>query len=324
MPANPLTLPPPSTARPIQVGAAPVQVAVIIPAYNEEDTVGDTVRAFLRALPGCSVSVCDNGSTDATAQRARQAGAQVLAEPTRGKGHAVRRLLGAVHADVYVLADADLTYDADSAAAMISLLQSQRLDMVTGVRLATEASAYPAGHAWGNALFNRLFGWLFHVPTRDVFSGYRIFTRRFVRVLPVLSAGFEIETEMSAMAAILHLSTGEIDVPYRPRPAGSTSKLRTWSDGWRILRGFLRLFRHFSPQRFYGLVATLLFLISLALGIPVVLEYLETGLVPRFPTAILASSLAVIGAGLMTTGHILEAIARNRIEQRQLFFLLSD
>lgn len=296
---------------------------IILPAHNEEKTVAATIQAFRKILPNCEVVVCDNASTDQTASIARKAGARVIHEPLKGKGNAVRRLLATVNADIYILADADQTYDAQSAPAMIALLEQEHLDMVTGIRQHTESHSYRSGHVWGNALFNRLFGKLFKTPTQDIFSGYRVFTRRFASILPIQSSGFEIETEMTAIASILKISTGEFPVHYAPRPAGSTSKLRTWSDGFKILRSFFRLFRHFYPAHFYGAVAGLTALLGLWLGIPVIVEFMHTGLVPRFPTAILASSLGMIAFVIFTTGIILEALARNRIEQRQLFFLAS-
>lgn len=231
------------------------KIAVILPAHNEEKTVAATVQAFQQVLPGCEVVVCDNASTDQTARIARKAGARVIHEPLKGKGNAVRRLLATVNADIYILADADQTYDAS--------------------------------------------------------------------ILPIQSSGFEIETEMTAIASILKISTGELPVHYAPRPAGSTSKLRTWSDGFKILKSFFRLFRHFYPAHFYGAVAGLTALLSLCLGLPIVIEFMQTGLVPRIPTAILASSLGMIAFVIFTTGIILEALARNRIEQRKLFFLAS-
>ena len=202
-------------------------IAIILPAHNEEKTVAATVKAFQQVLPNCEVVVCDNASTDQTAHIARKAGARVIHEPLKGKGNAVRRLLATVNADIYILADADQTYDAQSAPAMIKLLEQAHLDMVTGIRQHTESHSYRTGHLWGNALFNRLFGKLFKTPTQDIFSGYRVFTRRFASILPIQSSGFEIETEMTAIASILKISTGEFPVHYAPRPAGSNSKLRT-------------------------------------------------------------------------------------------------
>lgn len=298
-------------------------IAIILPAHNEEKTVAATVKAFKQVLPNCEVVVCDNASTDQTAHIARKAGARVIHEPLKGKGNAVRRLLATVNADIYILADADQTYDAQSAPAMIKLLEQAHLDMVTGIRQHTENHSYRTGHLWGNVLFNRLFAKLFKTPTQDIFSGYRVFTRRFASILPIQSSGFEIETEMTAIASILKISTGEFPVHYAPRPTGSNSKLRTWSDGFKILKSFFRLFRHFYPAHFYGTVAGLTALLSLLLGVPVIIEFIQTGLVPRIPTAILASSLGMIAFVIFTTGIILEALARNRIEQRKLFFLAS-
>lgn len=304
--------------------AAYHDVAVILPAYNEATAVSETVRSFQRALPGCTVVVCNNRSTDATADVALAAGARVIDENEPGKGNAVRRLLATVDADLYVMADADTTYDAHAACGMIALMERDHLDMVTGVRVHTDKTAYRWGHVWGNRLFNRLFSRLFSTNTQDVFSGYRVLSGRFARALPVQASGFEIETEMSAMASILKLPTGEMPVAYSPRPAGSHSKLNTWRDGLRILRTYVRLLRHFHPKRFYGFWSAVIGAFSLGLGMPVVLEFLETGLVPRFPTAILASSLGLISALAFLAGLLLAAVAKNRIEQRQLVLRLRE
>lgn len=298
-------------------------VAVILPAYNEEIAVGQTVTAFLMALPGCTVVVCNNRSTDATEEIARKAGALVINETKPGKGHAVRRLLAAIDADVYVMADADSTYDANVARDMIDLLEREHLEMVTGVRVHAQSSAYRAGHVLGNKVFNNLFCRLFGTASSDIFSGYRVFSKRFSHAMPVQAEGFEIETEMTAMASILKLSVGELPVKYSPRPAGSFSKLNTYHDGLRILRNYFRILRHFYPKRFYGFIAIFIGAASIGLGTPIVFEFIKTGLVPRMPTAILSSSLGIISIIALMTGLILESIAKNRIEQRLLAFFLS-
>jgi len=300
-----------------------VDIAVILPAYNEAVAVGQTVRAFHKALPGCTVVVCNNCSTDATADVARREGALVIDEPQPGKGHAVRRLLATVDADLYIMADADATYDADAARDMIDLMEREHLDMVTGVRVHEDSTAYRRGHVWGNRVFSNLFGKLFGVTPADVFSGYRALSGRFARAMPVQAAGFEIETEMSAVASILKLSVGEYPVRYSPRPAGSVSKLNTYGDGFKILKTYIRILRHFYPKRFYGFFSVAIGLLSLGLGAPVVIEFVETGLVPRVPTAILASSLGIISAVAFMAGLMLESIAKSRIEQRQLAFLFN-
>lgn len=299
-------------------------VAVLLPAYNEEAAVGDTVQAFLQALPGCTVIVCNNCSTDQTVSVARAAGAQVINENMSGKGNAVRRLFATVDANLYVMADADTTYDANAAREMIEKMQAEHLDMVTGVRVHSDKTAYRRGHVWGNLLFNKLFSRLFKSVTHDVFSGYRVLSGRFARSLPVQSTGFEIETEMTAVATILKLSVGEVPVNYYPRPAGSFSKLNTYKDGFKILLTYVRLIRHFYPKRFYGLISVVLAMLSVVLGLPVVFEYLETGLVPRFPTAILASSIGMLSVFTLMSGLLLESIAKSRIEQRQLALLIKE
>jgi glycosyltransferase involved in cell wall biosynthesis len=297
-------------------------VAVILPAHNEEVGVASTVKSFIQTLPGCTVVVCNNASTDSTAEAAIHAGALVIDEPTLGKGNAVRRLLATVDAKIYVMSDADTTYDAGCSREMIALLERQHLDMVTGVRLHTKSLAYRPGHILGNIVFNRLFDGLFKTKTRDVFSGYRVFSERFVHALPLQAKGFEVEAEISAIAAILRISVGEVQVGYSPRLAGSTSKLKTYRDGFRILLSYIRILRHFHPKRFYGFLALIIGAASLFFGAPVLLTYLESGLVPRFPTAVLASSLGTISALIFLTGILLEAIAKSRIEQRQLFFMM--
>lgn len=293
-------------------------VAVLLPAHNEELVVGETVRGFLDALPGCTVIVCDNCSTDSTALVAQQSGAIVIHEPHRGKGNAVRRLLNSVEADLYVMADADTTYDPCAAADMISLMRSDHLDLVTGVRQHTDPSAYRRGHLIGNSLFNKLFEGLFQVCTRDVFSGYRVISGRFARALCIQSSGFEVETELTAIAAVLKLSVAERPVRYSARPAGSSSKLKTCSDGFLILKTYILLLRHFHPRRFYGFFAVVFATVCLGLGFPVVLEFFRTGLVPRFPTAILASSIGLISVIFFVLSILLDILARIRLEQRQL------
>lgn len=295
-------------------------VAVILPAYNEEITVGKTVEAFREALPGCIVVVCNNASTDATSEVARKSGALVIDEPKPGKGNAVRRLLTTVDADFYLMADADSTYDANAAPEIIHMMEQKHLDMVTGVRSHNQNSAYRSGHVLGNKLFNYLFCKLFKTHSSDIFSGYRGFTKRFAYAMPVQSSGFEIETEMTALASILRISVGEITIKYSPRPSGSISKLNTYFDGLKILSNYFRILRHFYPKRFYGALALIMGAISISLGIPIILEFIDTGLVPRMPTAVLASSLGIISTTSLMTGLILESIARNRIEQRQLIF----
>ena len=293
-------------------------IAVLLPAHNEELAVAQTVRGFFSALPGCTVIVCDNCSTDATAELARQSGAIVIEEPLRGKGNAVRRLLNSVDADIYVIADADTTYDPLAAVQMIELLRADHLDLVTGVRQHTDPSAYRRGHVFGNTLFNKLFEGLFQVRTRDVFSGYRVISGRFARTLCIQSSGFELETELTAIAAVLKLSVAEMPVKYSARPAGSASKLKTYSDGFRILKTYLLLLHQFHPKSFYGFFSVLSGLICLGLGLPVVVEFFQTGLVPRFPTAILASSIGLISVILFVLSILLDILAKIRLEQRQL------
>ncbi len=296
-------------------------IAVILPAHNEEIGVGETVQSFLHALPGCTVVVCDNASTDKTAEVAAVAGAIVIDEPLLGKGNAVRRLLTSVNARIYVMADADLTYDADKSKEMVGLLERENLDMVTGVRIHSHSSAYRSGHILGNKAFNWLFRGLFKTKTKDVFSGYRVFSQRFARVLSIQAKGFEVEAEVSALAAILGVAVSELSIKYSPRASGSYSKLKTYSDGYKIFRTYVSMIKYFYPKRFYGFWAIFIGILSLCLGVPVVLTYLDTGFVPRIPTAILASSLGIISVLALLVGIVLEAIAKFRIEQKQLFLL---
>lgn len=316
-----IKLPPRDTSQPRTHYA---DVAVVLPAFNEALSVAATVRAFQHALPGAHLVVCDNNSADATADEAERAGATVIAEPAGGKGNAIRRLLASVEADIIVMSDADATYDAQAAVAMIAQLEAEHLDMVTGVRQASDERAFRRGHVLGNRLFNGLFSRLFSVTTRDVFSGFRVLSGRFARALPVQSSGFEIETEMSAVAATLKLSCGEHHVRYVPRQLGSTSKLRTYRDGFHILFSYVHLMRSFQPLRLYGFMAVSIMLLSLLIGLPIVVEFLQTGLVPRFPSAILASSLAIIAMIILAAGSILDAIARSRIEHLQLMIKLKE
>lgn len=297
-------------------------VAVLLPAHNEESVVGKTVKDFLLALPGCTVVVCNNASSDKTTHEAIKSGALVINEERPGKGNAVRRLLATVEAEILVIADADTTYDATAAPLMINHLKNEHLDMVTGIRSTQDKMAYRRGHTIGNKIFNRLFCRLFQTNTQDIFSGYRVLTGRFARAFPIQATGFEIEAEMTAVATALNLSIGEFPVNYFARPANSHSKLRTYRDGFRILRTYLRLLRHFYPKRFFGFLAIIFGIISTGFGIPIILEFFETGLVPRFPTVILASSLGLISIVILMTGLLLESIAKNRIEQRQLMLLI--
>jgi glycosyltransferase involved in cell wall biosynthesis len=296
-------------------------IAVLLPCFNEGLSIAKVVGNFQRVLPRAHVFVYDNRSTDDTAAEAARAGAVVRSEPWPGKGNVVRRMFADIEADVYVMADGDGTYDAVAAASMVDRLLLEHLDMVVGTRMNVFADAHRKGHGFGNRVFNGLYGSLFGPMFTDIFSGYRVFSRRFVKSFPAISSGFEIETEMSVHASQLRMPIAEIPTAYGAREAGSSSKLRTFRDGWRILTTFLMLFKEIRPARFFGTIAAVLGSVSLLLGAPLLLTYLETGLVPRFPTAILATGLMLMAALSLGIGLMLDSVARGRLEQKRLVYL---
>jgi glycosyltransferase involved in cell wall biosynthesis len=294
---------------------------VLLPCYNEEAAVAATVAGFRAALPSASIYVYDNNSSDRTREVAAQAGAAVRTERQQGKGHVVRRMFADIDADVYVMADGDLTYDPKSAPAMVDLLLADRLDMVVGTRRHEEKDAYRGGHVVGNRLFTGLLSGLFGRSFTDIFSGYRVFSRRFVKSFPVLSSGFEIETEMSVHALELRMPVGEVETAYAARPEGSESKLSTFSDGRRILSTIVTLYRIERPVLFYGGIGALLLAAAIVLAVPLVQTYLQTGLVPRFPTAILATGMVIVAVLCFFAGLILDTVTRGRREIRRLAYL---
>jgi glycosyltransferase involved in cell wall biosynthesis len=297
------------------------RIAVLIPCRNEEVAIPRVVAAFRAALPEATIHVYDNNSTDGTVAAARAAGACVGHEHLQGKGHVVRRMFADVEADVYILVDGDDTYDAAAAPEMVALLVDRRLDMVTAVRTGDAVAAYRPGHRAGNTLLTNLVGTLFGAHVNDMLSGYRAFSRRFVKSFPALSAGFETETELTVHALQLALPVGEIRAAYRERPAGSASKLRTISDGLRILRLILMLVKDERPLPFFSICGAVLFVIGLALGSSVVLEFLRSGLVPRLPTAILAAALVALSFLSFACGLILDSVGRGRREMKRLAYL---
>jgi glycosyltransferase involved in cell wall biosynthesis len=299
----------------------PPRIAVLLPCYNEEAAVAATVAGFRAALPSASIYVYDNNSSDRTREVAAQAGAAVRTERQQGKGHVVRRMFADVDADVYVMADGDLTYDPRSAPVMVDMLLGDELDMVVGTRKHEAKDAYRGGHVIGNKLFTGLLAGLFGRSFTDIFSGYRVFSRRFVKSFPVLSSGFEIETEMSVHALELRMPVDEVETAYAARPEGSESKLSTFSDGWRILKTIVTLYRIERPVLFYGSIGAFLIAIALGLSIPLVITYLHTGLVPRFPTAILITGLIIIAVLCFFAGLILDTVTRGRREVRRLAYL---
>lgn len=294
---------------------------MLVPCRNEAATIARVVSDFRVSLPRCDIYVYDNGSTDATAQAARDAGARVRTEPRPGKGGIVRRMLGEVDADIYVIVDGDATYDAASAPRMVERLVENDLDMVTGVRDERGADAYRRGHRLGNRAFNALLGVLFGSRPADMLSGYRVLSRRFAKSFPAASRGFEIETELTVHALEQRLPTAEVTTPYFERPAGSASKLSTWRDGTRILWMTAMLFRDEKPLAFFGSAALAIGVVGLLLGGSVVVEYMETHLVPRFPTAILATGLMLLAFLSLGCGLILNNVARGQREMKRLAYL---
>jgi glycosyltransferase involved in cell wall biosynthesis len=302
-------------------GSADLDIAVILPCYNESAAIGGVVRDFRQALPEAAIYVYDNNSTDDTAAVAEAAGARVRHEAMQGKGNVVRRAFADVEADVYVMADGDGTYDAARAAELVDLLLDRQLDMVVGTRADDSPEAYRRGHRAGNLLFNKAIAWLFGDTFTDIFSGYRVFSRRFVKSFPALSAGFEIETELTVHAIQLRMPVAEVPTAYRSRVEGSESKLRTYRDGFKILIAILRFIQRFRPLLFYGVAGGALALLSIALGYPVVVEFFETGLVPRLPTAVLATGIMLMATLSFAIALILNANSRSQLEMKRLKYL---
>lgn len=299
----------------------PPRIAVLIPCYNEEATVAEVVAAFRAALPGAAIHVFDNNSSDQTLQRAQQAGALTQIERNQGKGNVVRRMFADVDADIYIMVDGDATYDAASAVAMVELLQEQQLDMVVARRVSQEQQAYRSGHRIGNRLLTAAVGYIFGHKLTDILSGFRVFSRRFVKSFPAMARGFETETELTVHALQLRLPVAELDTPYFARPEGSTSKLNTWGDGFRILGKILRLFSLEKPLRFFSLLALAFFFVSTALFIPVLREYLATGLVLKLPSLIVAVGGYLITVLCLMVGVILRTTATGRLEAMRFAYL---
>jgi glycosyltransferase involved in cell wall biosynthesis len=297
------------------------RIAVLLPCYNEEAAIAQTVAGFRAALPGATIYVYDNNSRDDTIAVARAAGAVVRSERMQGKGNVVRRMFADVDADIYVMADGDATYDAVSAPALVARLLDEQLDMVVGSRVTEADAAYRRGHKFGNAVLTGMLARLFGRSFTDILSGYRVFSRRFVKSFPVLSSGFEIETEISVHALELKMPVAEVETPYFARPEGSESKLSTYGDGLRIFNTIVQLYRLERPLLFFGAVGAALALVALLLAVPLVVTYLHTGLVPRQPTAILVTGLILLAALNAFTGLILDTVVRGRREVRRLAYL---
>jgi len=298
-----------------------MRVAVLVPCFNEAAAIATVVADFRKSLPTADIYVYDNNSTDRTIAVAREAGAEVRSERRQGKGHVVRRMFADVDADIYMLVDGDATYDAASAPRMIETLLTEHLDMVVGLRVDQDQAAYRRGHRTGNRMLTSFLSTVFGQAFKDILSGYRVFSRRFVKSFPVLSDGFEIETELTVHALELALPVAEIETPYYARPEGSFSKLNTWRDGFRILGTILRLYRSEKPLRFFTAIGVFLAVISIGLAIPVVVTYLAQGIVPRLPTAVLSTGLMIVAMLSVSSGLVLDTVTRGRREMKLLAYL---
>jgi glycosyltransferase involved in cell wall biosynthesis len=300
---------------------ARLRIAILVPCYNEETAVAKVVADFRVALPQAAIYVYDNNSRDGTFETARAAGAVVRRETRQGKGHVVRRMFSDIEADVYVLVDGDATYDAPSARAMISRLMADRLDMVVGARIDHEVAAYRLGHRFGNKLLTGFVANVFGNTFKDILSGYRVLSRRFVKSFPILSGGFEIETELTAHALVLELPVAEIETPYYARLAGSQSKLNTWRDGIRILGTIVKLYRSERPLGFFSGIGMSLAIMAIGIAIPIFVTYWEEGLVPRLPTAILSTGMMMVACLAIACGLVLDTVTRGRREIKRLAYL---
>ncbi|MBJ7414662.1 MAG: glycosyltransferase [Niveispirillum sp.] len=296
------------------------RIAVLVPCYNEEASIEAVVRDFKEALPTATIYVYDNNSKDRTSEIAKAAGAVVRREPLQGKGNVVRRMFADIEADVYVMVDGDDTYHAPSAGKLVAKLLDEKLDMVNGARV-TDWENYRAGHRLGNVMLTTLVTMVFGKRTDDLLSGYRVFSRRFVKSFPVLAGGFEIETELVVHALEMSMPLGEVETPYKDRAPGSVSKLSTFRDGFRILWMIGKLIKEERPMQSFGLIAVLLALISIIIAAPLFITYFETGLVPRFPTAVLATGLGLLSFLSLTCGLILDTVTRGRREMKRLRYL---
>jgi glycosyltransferase involved in cell wall biosynthesis len=298
-----------------------MRIAVLVPCFNEEAAVATVIADFRKALPAAEIFVYDNNSSDRTVTVAREAGAEVRSERRQGKGHVVRRMFADIDADIYVLVDGDATYDAASAPRMIDALVSNHLDMVVGLRVDQVQTAYRPGHRAGNRMLTSFLSAVFGQAFKDILSGYRVFSRRFVKSFPVLSDGFEIETELAVHALELALPVIEIETPYYARPEGSFSKLNTWRDGFRILGTILKLYRSEKPLRFFAAIGIFLTLVSIGLAIPIIITYVEEGIVPRLPTAVLSMGLMILAMLSLSSGMVLDTVTRGRREMKLLAYL---
>jgi Glycosyl transferase family 2 len=300
---------------------AGLEIAVLVPCYNEAASIAHVIVDFAASMPGATIYVYDNNSSDQTAEVAQAAGAVVRHETMQGKGNVVRRMFADVDADVYILVDGDNTYEAAAAPEMVRLLVGSQLDMVTATRVTNQQAAYRRGHRSGNVLLTGIVRGIFGNRITDMLSGYRVFSRRFVKSFPALASGFETETEFTIHALELRMPIGEIAAHYRERPPGSASKLRTYSDGARILFTILKIFKEERPLQFFSVTGLVLFAGGIVLGLPVVIEYFQTGLVPRLPTAVLTTGLVLLSFLSCAAGLILDSVARGRKEFKRLVYL---
>ena len=316
-PAEPMT----SSPEPLSSPLAPARIAVLLPCYNEAQGIAKVVADFRAALPEATIYVYDNNSTDDTRRIAAEAGAIVRRETQQGKGHVVRRMFADIEADIYLMCDADDTYEAAAAGRMVELLRRDGLDMVVGTRQQGEVNMYRPGHHMGNKLLTGLVRGIFGDRFTDMLSGYRVFSRRFVKSFPVMSGGFEIETELTIHALELEMPADEVKTKFSERAAGSESKLRTFHDGFRILGTITLLLKQERPFLTFSVIGLVLALIGLGLGIPVVLDFLRTGLVERLPTAVLSSALMVLASLSFFSGMILRTVTRGRQEVKRMSYL---
>jgi glycosyltransferase involved in cell wall biosynthesis len=298
-----------------------IDIAVLVPCYNEEATIANVVNDFRKALPTARIYVYDNNSTDRTVEVARQAGATVRTEALQGKGNVVRRMFADIEADVFVMVDGDDTYDASAALMLITKLLDENLDLVNGKRIHEDHEAYRPGHQFGNTMLTSLVAAIFGKRFEDMLSGYKVFSRRYAKSFPGLSSGFEIETELTVHALELRMPVAEVETSYGARPEGSESKLNTYSDGYKILKMIAKLIKEERPLQFFSAVFGVFALSSIVLMIPIIITYLATGLVPRFPTAILALGLMLLGFLSLACGLILDTVTRGRQELKRLQYL---
>jgi glycosyltransferase involved in cell wall biosynthesis len=309
-----------SAAQPAQI-TLPAAIAVLIPCYNEAPSIAAVIAGFRAALPDAAIYVYDNNSTDGTAPAARAAGALVFRESQQGKGHVVRRMFRDIEADFFLLVDGDGTYDPTVAPKMLDLARAEKIDLVSCVRKGEGAETYRFGHQFGNRLLTAMVQYIFGNRVQDMLSGYKLLSRRFVKSFPALSGGFDIETELTVHALELSLPIGHVTGAYKGRPEGSPSKLNTWRDGAKILWLIAVLVKHERPMQLFSAIAAILTMAAIILGIPILTHYLATGLVPRLPTAVLATGLILMAALSLATGLILDTVTRGRREARMLAYL---